>query len=706
MKISILLPYKENFSSIKSGAVSLGVNDLLKCSTNKKKIFVFGHTKEKKYLDANYINLNFNKKFFNSNTKIYLNKFLEYEKKINSDIIEVHNRPSYVGQIKKFNSSKLILYFHNDPLFMNKSKTVKERQLLMRQVDHFIFNSYWSLNRFKINLHNFESYKNKFSVVYQSVNKPKINFNKKQKIISFIGKLNKAKGYDVFGNTITKILDKYPKWKAIIIGDEPREKIFFQHPRLINYGYKNHNFILDKLKMTSMSIICSRWDEPLGRASLEACSRGSVPIITNRGGLPETSKSALIIKKLDVENLYNSIKSLIENKEKLLKLQKDNYKNFKFIPRTILKKVETIRKNLIPVRKINIVNQNSKFKILHITNFNERHNGRLHYNTGRRINNGFIRNNHTVFALSDRDFVHNSKSINDVTGSNTFNSKIIKINDTFKPDLIVIGHADSIKEETFLELKNTNKNLKFAQWFLDPVSKNGPDYLKNKNRLVSKSKFMDCSFLTTSPDVLDFNVKNSFFIPNPSDASFETLKNYQENPENDLFFAMSHGVHRGVLKKGKLDNREIFLKKLVKISNKEIKYDFYGYNDRQPIWGEDFINTISNSKMGLNLSRGEPLKYYSSDRIAQLFGNGLLTFLDERTCLNELFNKKEAVFYKDVNDLSEKVYKYKKDNKKRKQISKNGKIKYMKYFNSDLVSQFIIDKTFDNKSKKNYIWIK
>ena len=45
---------------------------------------------------------------------------------------------------------------------------------------------------------------------------------------------------------------------------------------------------------------------------------------------------------------------------------------------------------------INKINKNTKFKILHITNFNARHNGRLHYNTGRRINNGFIRSGHNV----------------------------------------------------------------------------------------------------------------------------------------------------------------------------------------------------------------------------------------------------------------------------------------------------------------------
>jgi nucleoside-diphosphate-sugar epimerase len=59
--------------------------------------------------------------------------------------------------------------------------------------------------------------------------------------------------------------------------------------------------------------------------------------------------------------------------------------------------------------------------------------------------------------------------------------------------------------------------------------------------------------------------------------------------------------------------------------------------------------------MGLNLSRGSSKKYYSSDRIAQLMGNGLLTFIDKKTKLNEIINSNEAVFYKDVNDLIKKA---------------------------------------------------
>ena len=35
-----------------------------------------------------------------------------------------------------------------------------------------------------------------------------------------VGKLNKAKGYDIFAKSIIKVLDKNSDWKAIVIGDE------------------------------------------------------------------------------------------------------------------------------------------------------------------------------------------------------------------------------------------------------------------------------------------------------------------------------------------------------------------------------------------------------------------------------------------------------------------------------------------------------
>ena len=62
------------------------------------------------------------------------------------------------------------------------------------------------------------------------------------------------------------------------------------------------------------------------------------------------------------------------------------------------------------------------------------------------------------------------------------------------------------------------------------------------------------------------------------------------------------------------------------------------------------------------------------------------------------------VFYKSISDLSEQIIKISSDEKLRKKIAKLGRAKYMKYFNSDLVSEFIINKTLDLKSSKKNLW--
>jgi hypothetical protein len=247
------------------------------------------------------------------------------------------------------------------------------------------------------------------------------------------------------------------------------------------------------------------------------------------------------------------------------------------------------------------------------------------------------------------------------------------------------------------------KDFKICQWFLDPLIKTGPDYSKNKDRILSLVDHMDASFLTTDPKSLKFKIKNSFFMPNPSDISFETLDNSKKIQKKDLFFAMSHGVHRGTLKKGKYDERQKILDKLgKKLIN--IDFDFFGYKNKQPLWADFFLDSLKNYDMGLNLSRGRPLKYYSSDRLVQIIGNGLLCFIDKKTQLQNLIPKTCAVYYKDLNDLINKINYYKKNPKKMKKIANKGKLFYNSKFNSTVVSNFIIDKTLKINRKNRYLW--
>ena len=445
-----------------------------------------------------------------------------------------------------------------------------------------------------------------------------------------------------------------------------------------------------------------------GRTSLEASANGCAVIITNKGGLPETVTDAKIIQNLSEKNLYKEIDGLIKNTKLRKQLQKRSISNFYLTHEFISKKIDKYRSEKLFFNKSFFTKSKLKsLRILHVTNFNERLDGRLFFNTGRRLNNGFIRLGHSVLGFSDRDIQKYYKNVSDFKGSKTLNDKLKKTCYNYKPDLIITGHADLITKQQIQELKEDNPNTKFAQWFLDPLNKFGPDFDRNKDRILDKIEVMDGTFLTTCPSVLRFlpKEKKSFYIPNPSDNSFETLNNFDKSCNVDVFFALSHGVHRGKLKSGKEDDRIVFLEKLQKMTN-DIKFDLYGINKVQPIWADHYFKTISNAKMGLNLSRGNAIKYYSSDRITQIVGNGLVCLIDEKTKYRNFFNDNEMVFYSNISDLSEKISKISRDDKLRRKIAKNGKEKYMKNFNSTLVANYIINKTLDLKDKKNYLWEK
>ena len=584
MKISILLPYKENFSSEYAGAVSIFINDIISKSKYKKETTVFGSTIYKKDFSSNYINLSLvNKSFIQSSSNLYVSNFIKKKSVLKSDIIEIHNRPNYLKKILSIKKPKKILYFHNDPLEMNGSKSVNERLFLIDNLDKIIFNSEWSKSQFLFSLPKIYHKLDKLLVVYQSVDKGNINFKKKEKLITFVGKLNTAKGYDLFGHAVIKILNEFPKWKAVVIGDESREKIIFNHKRLELKGFQNHKTVLKTFKKTEISIVCSRWNEPFGRTSLEASSNGCAVIISNRGGLPETNSDALIIRDLTINNLYKLIKKLILNKNLRKSLQKKSLQNFYLTNSFISKKIDNIRNEVL---NSNLKKKKEILKILHITNFNERQDGRLFYNTGRRINNGFKRLNHSVLTISDRDIISYHRSLRDLDGSKKLNNKLINSISNYVPDLLVLGHADLVSVKTLKFIRSIYPKIKIAQWFLDKMD---DLWLRNRKRFLDKIDFMDSSFCTTSPDILNFSKKYKiYFIPNPADSSFETLKCYKnKHPINDLFFAMSHGVHRGILKKGKFDKRNLFIDKLIN-KNPNIKFSLHGVGEKQPLWSDDY----------------------------------------------------------------------------------------------------------------------
>ena len=108
--------------------------------------------------------------------------------------------------------------------------------------------------------------------------------------------------------------------------------------------------------------------------------------------------------------------------------------------------------------------------------------------------------------------------------------------------------------------------------------------------------------------------------------------------------------------------------------------------------------------MALNLSRGKPMKYYSSNRIASLVANGIMTFIDEKVGYSDFFTTNEMGFYKNVDDLLNQMENLCGDINKINKISRNGKKKYFSIFNNSIVADYILCKTFGTKNKFRYAW--
>ena len=695
--IAIILPYKEIYSKNYAGAASIWLKDYNDKSSLSNKTIIYGNLKKGlKPITKNFKNIKLSNTAF-SKTRQYINYFYKDYLKYKYEIIEIHNRPEYLNFLinKKINS-KLIFFFHNNPQDIRGSKSVKERLNILENTTKVFFVSSWTKKKFFEGLP-FKS-KSNCEILYPSIKKIKKFYKNKKKQIIFTGKLNSSKGYDLFGNAVIRILNKYNDWNSIVAGNEPREKYNFKHKNLRIYSWLPHEKILNLYKDSSISVVPSRWEEPFGRTAMESAAHGCATITSARGGLLETFDNDLYLKNLNSSELFKKIDSLIKNPKKLKYYQFKNFKNPKHIIENLVKFLDSVKFNLLG--KNIYINRSHKPKILHISNFNEKNNQRLfNISIAAKLTNGFIRNKCDVINFSYRNYLSQKVFPN-------LDSDILEIANNYKPDLILLGHNNILKKETLIDIKKDN--VKIGLWYEDHVANYGPNWKTNLNLIEKNNELIDNYFITTHPSVIKSKIKKSKinFLPIPVDENIENLKIYENKHRyKDLFFALSHGVNFGGLRSKSNDEREAFLKKILE-KGKEINFHILGINNDKPKWNYDFYKEMMICKMSLNLSRGKPLKYASSNRIASYMGNGILTFINHKVKFQELFSNDEMLFYKNENDLIDQINDIKNDMNRINNISKKGKEKYFRIFNNLIISDSIISKTLGINPKYKYAWDK
>ena len=88
-----------------------------------------------------------------------------------------------------------------------------------------------------------------------------------------------------------------------------------------------HDKIIEYYKKSSISVVCSKWQEPFGRTAMESASCGCATITSNKGGLSETFNNSLILNVLNENKLEQLIRKIINKPKLLKKIQRENFSN-------------------------------------------------------------------------------------------------------------------------------------------------------------------------------------------------------------------------------------------------------------------------------------------------------------------------------------------------------------------------------------------
>lgn len=334
-------------------------------------------------------------------------------------------------------------------------------------------------------------------------------------------------------------------------------------------------------------------------------------------------------------------------------------------------------------------------RILQVGNAQMRRFGKARVSTEHKLNKGFIRNNHHVLHFSDRDMASFLApfGLRDL-GIGKMNRKLLETACNFQPDLILLGHCDLVKNSTLEAIRTSVPEVRIAYRNVDPLF-----VPHNVEAIHRRTSTVDAIFITTAGPGLDqFRGRRAsiHYIPNPTDASIETLDNSQRDDlPYDLFFCGNSNEHT--------ERKNTIVSLCENLKSTDVTFKTFGYFDEPSVWGQDYEAVLSRSKMGLNLNRQEDY-LYSSARLAQLMGNGILAFIHRAGEMQQLLGEDTAVFFDTKEELLEKILHFKEHDADRKAVASRGRDFYRTHFSSDAIAQYIVDRTLNRPVSPPCIW--
>jgi hypothetical protein len=334
-------------------------------------------------------------------------------------------------------------------------------------------------------------------------------------------------------------------------------------------------------------------------------------------------------------------------------------------------------------------------RVLHVDTQQLRRYGRTRVSWAQKLGFGLIKNDHYVQSFSDRDVAafEAPLGIRDL-GIGKANKRLLEMADAMVPDLVIAGHCDLISNDTLREIKKRLPATVIVHCNNDPLF-----VPSNVERIRSRAGVVDAVFVSTGlRELRQFEGLGAriYHMPNPVEASVECLDNsLRTDLEIDLLFC---------------SNSTNFTKRLEMVGNikeavkSEMCFKTYGSFGESPVWGRDYDRALAKTKMGLNLNRQEGDYWYSSARMAQLAGNGILLFTSSAPRFDELLPSESAVYFDDETSLLAKVREFQCDDAKRQHWASRARNFFHREINSKLYAQFIVEASLGVAFSHDYVW--
>jgi Glycosyl transferases group 1 len=345
----------------------------------------------------------------------------------------------------------------------------------------------------------------------------------------------------------------------------------------------------------------------------------------------------------------------------------------------------------------------SGFTIVHVGGFPTGMRAAPHHSVELKLSNGLTRLGHLVLNFSDRDIARGkSWTGSRKLGRKAVNAALIEFCGTHRPEILLMGHADMIEPETVAAIRGELKNLRIGQWNVDPLFE--PD---NVARIRKKLGVVDASFISTAGAPLAALREGGHaisFMPNPADPSIERGRaDLKRDLPFDLFYACRNPSHPQRIVCGRSWDMNDFFTTLA-ASLPQLKLKLCGVHGAPQLMSASYQSVLESSAIGLNISRRPDHYLYSSDRIAQLAGNGCVVAIERGVGYGDYFAENEMLFFSDLEELTGKLARLAAEPETRMRAASALRSRYFELFNERNVAAHLLAVLTEQRAPEEMPW--